>query len=373
MAVAVNLFAQEGGIPIDCVEYFDIGKWETSHFIDPSKGTFNEDGLNNYLYMFFQDMWGETLGTANFCHAQVQDISLLAKEEYADMSHTNDLFILHEKTKGLEVEEKSIFSYMVDRLISMGNMNLGLSFGGKHATSQDWDFGFDEKDPKDVAMELANFANNLKLQQIAFNVMSSEFAENDPEKMATFFITLKSNFTGFVTLTVPAAISLWGFDGECFSALFKEEAFQNMFDTLNLMLFDKNKYYLNAGQEPSQNWDLYTWLTQLVENSNYTYTQAAACLNIGFNASVDYLDAESSAGPLPYDKMPEGITNGNATKFIFTELEKALKALTKEDISLGNPFYMDDNADYSISPSNDYESQFFSNTGNLELDFKRYP
>lgn len=373
MAVAVSLFAQEGGIPIDCVEYFDVGKWEASHFIDASKGTLNVDGLDNYLYMFFQDMWGETLGTANFCYAQVQDIALLAKENYAEMSPTNDLSLLYKKTKGLQASGMSIFSYMVDRLITMGDMNLGLTFGGKHATAKDWDFGFDEKDPVAIAKGLADWANSLKLQQIDFNVMNSAFAENDPEKMALFFITLKAHFSGFVTLTVPAAQSLWGFDGECFSALFKQEAFQNMFDTLNLMLFDKNKYYLNAGQDPLQNWDLYAWLKQLVENSSYTYTEAAACLNIGFNAGVDYLDEKSSAGPLPYDKMPEGITNGNATKFIFLELEKALQALTNEDISLGNPFYMDDNADYSVSSSDDFDSEFFNNTGNLELDFKRYP
>jgi hypothetical protein len=368
--LAINLFASKGDLPIYYVEYFDIGKWESNHFMDPSKGTLNEDGLNNYLYFFFQDMWGQGLCDANFCHGQASDISKFCAEDYASMSATNSFGILDKKTLGAKVNGQSIFAYMVGRLIMMGNMDLGITFGGKDATEKDWDFGFDHNDPIKLAQGLAKWANDLALARVDFDVRSADFSKNDAEKLAYFFITLKSNFNGRVTLTVPGDVTLWGPTGKYLSPLFKEEQFKNMFDNLNLMLFDKTRYYLNAGQRPLQKWDLYLWIAQLVKNSGYTFVEAASLISIGLDASVNYLKPESSAGPLPYDKMPSGITNGNATKFIFDVLEASL---TKDTITLGNPFYMDDNADYSVSPSNDYMSQFFNNTGNLELDFQRYP
>ncbi|MCH9616825.1 MAG: hypothetical protein SP4CHLAM5_00990 [Chlamydiia bacterium] len=367
--LAVNLFASKGDIPIYHVEYFDIGRWESDHFIDTGTGTVSEDRIDSYLYYFFQDMWGQGQCNVNFCHGQAVDLSNFIKGDYASMSATNSFGILEKKTLGKLVGGKSVSMYVVDWLITSVAMKTGISFGGKAATGGDWDFGFDKIDPVELAQDFSTWANDLALSRLDFDVQSADFIKNDPQKLASFFTTLKDHFNGRVTLTVPGDVTLWGLQGKNLFPLFRHAPFKTMFDSLNLILFDQTHYYLNAGQKPVQNWDLFLWISQLAKDSGYTFAQAASLVNIGFNASINYLDKECSKGPIPYEKMPSGITNGNASKFIFDKLQDSL---TNETITLGCPFYMDSNADYSVSSSNGYESQFFNNTGNFELDFQRY-
>ena len=188
------------------------------------------------------------------------------------------------------------------------------------------------------------------------------------------FVVYQSLLKGFVTLTVIGDWTTWGIQQGNFYGLFDKVRFVDMFHYLNLIFFDGTKYYLNAGQYPLEKFDIFQWIGDLMENThNCSFAQIALLINPGLDASIDYRDPKNCGGKLPYKKMPKGLTNGQASCFIYKEITKNLAAITKENIILGNPFYQDSNADYEVSGSNDYYDQFYKNTGNFELDFARYP
>jgi hypothetical protein len=143
-----------------------------------------------------------------------------------------------------------------------------------------------------------------------------------------------------------------------------------MFDGLNLMTYN-GQYYLNAGQLPQQSFDLFLWLAQIEKNSGLQAQDAGKYMNIGFNARVDYTNPASSGGPLPYVKMPAGLSNGKAAAFIYQQLYLALQ---KKDpnIAYGTPFFWDSNASYTVSSANNFICTFFKNTNNFEKDFFSY-
>ena len=350
------------------VEYFDLGAWQSWNFMDWSKGEVDKSSLDTYIDSFSAQLIDQSLSKVMLSFAQVADITNMYNENYADLSATNAIGMLNKNTGGKQVDGHFMIQYIVMRFTSHG-IAVGISFGGASAQDKDWDFDFDNNDPADLAVKLSEWAGSVGFGMIDFDVESAAFSKNDPHQLYLFFNGLFNSYKGEdITLTVMGDVNTWGVNGPIFGDLFKGKPLQTMFTGLNLMLYN-GQYYLNAGQTPTQSWDLFVWMTQLKDNMKASYGDVAKYVSIGLNSKIDYTSEKSSGGPLPYTSLPANISSGEAAAFIYKDLIKSLGTLSGEEIALVTPFFWDDNADYTVSSANKYESQFFVSTDNFEKDF----
>lgn len=358
---------------LSAVEYFDLGALQSWNFMDWSKGEVNVEGLNTYLDTFASQMQEQNLSKVIISFGQVSDISKMIAGEYSTMSTSDSLYMLDKNVGGSLIDGKSVFEYMVNRLVDDG-IDVGLAFGGISAQQTDWTFDFSSSTPQELASNLASWAKSMHISQLDFDVeLTTICTQNNPSQLAEFFTSLNTSMgEDPVTLTVMGDTNYWGPDGTVFKSLFEVGKLNDMFDGFNLMLYN-GQYYLNAGQTPQEGWDLELWVSQISQAGKISLEEAAKFINVGFNAKLDYTSSSTSAGPLPYSNMPEGISSGSAAKFIYNSLIADLKTYTSDtSLEVGNPFFWDSNADYTVSANNNYESQFFSKTNNFEKDFTTY-
>jgi hypothetical protein len=371
----------------DAVEYFDLGAWESWNFMDWQKGEVNKQGLDNYLNSLASQLIAQNLTCLTLSFAQVCDISNLALNNFTNLSKGDAIGSLYINIGGKTIDGQSVFSYIIETLSSY-QIKVGLAFGGIAASDSDWNFNFYSQqnlkstcsctnksnqinyvrmgiDPASLANTLAAWAKSLKIAYLDFDIESAAIAKNDPKSLVTFFSTLHSQIE--TTLTIMADSITYGLQGQIFGPMFSLAKIQTLFDGINLMAYN-GQYYLNAGQLPTQSWDLFLWLDQVEKNSGLDAEGAGKYINIGFNARVDYTSPASCGGPLPYTKMPSGISNGSAARFILEQLYVNLKA-QNPNITMGIPFFWDSNASYTVTAANNFACTFFANTNNFEKDF----
>lgn len=351
------------------LEYFDLGSLESWNFMDWSTSSINVDALNAYLDSFSVQLKEQKLKNVMLSFAQVVDIPSIVVGNFDNLSDSDALGMLYKNVAKATIEGQSVLQYMIQRFVENG-LTVGLSFGGANASNNDWDFGFSTNDPTLLANKLATWANSMRIAWIDFDVENTAFSNNNSTLLASFFQTLYNSVSlDLVSFTVMGDINYWGLYGTVFENLFKAAKFNEMFHGLNLMLYN-GQYYLNAGQTPTQSWDLFSWTKEMADNTGLNQTESAALINVGYNSKIDYSLTSSSGGPLPYTKMPEGYLSGSAAAYILTKLDGSLQTLVKDkSLILGNPFFWDDNADYTVSETLGYQSQFFKNTGDFEKDF----
>ncbi|MCH9622109.1 MAG: hypothetical protein S4CHLAM20_15440 [Chlamydiia bacterium] len=354
-------------------EYFDLGALESWNFMDWSIGEINVTALNTYLDGFCSQLKEQGLDRVILSFAQVCDISLIVKSEFANLSTSDALYMLYKNVDGAMINDKTTFEYIIDRF-DLNGVITGLAFGGVSAQASDWKFDFSSQSPKEQAKALVDWAFSMKIGQLDFDIeLNSVCEQSEPSQMAEFFTTLKIAMgENPLTLTVMGDTNYWGPFGSVLKPLFEAGKLSDMFNGINLMLYN-GQYYLNAGQTPIEGWDLELWINQVAQAGAMSEEEAASYLNIGFNAKLDYTSASTSGGPLPYSDMPLGISNGGAARFILEALITSLKAYTKDQsMQLGKSFFWDSNAVYTVSANNNYECTFFSKTEDFEKDFFAY-
>ena len=345
-------------------EYFDLGSFQAWLFMDWSTGTVNTAALYSYLDSFADQLIAQKLSNVIISFGQVSDISKMATNDFSQLSGNNAFGMMYTSLNKSNANVSLVINAMIARWSAKG-VTTGIAFGGINASNSDWNFGF-SSNPTALSQQLVTWAKNIGFVQLDFDVENTTFSQNNPQYLAAFFANLKANFAqGAVTLTVMGSIGDWGLQGPVFNPMFSQSKFQDLFDGINLMLYN-GQYYLNAGQLPLQSWDIISWLNQIKSNSSMTSTEAAKYINIGFNAKIDYTLAASSAGPLVYTTLPAGVSSGDAAAYIYEQLEKGTGS------SLGSCFFWDENADYTVSQANNYVSMFFNNTGDFEHDFFTY-
>ena len=345
-------------------EYFDLGSFQAWLFMDWSTGSVNTQALYSYLDSFADQLLEQKLSHVILSFGQVSDISKMSQNDFSELSRNNAFGMMYTSLNKSNANVSLVINTMIGRWLAKG-VTTGIAFGGINASNSDWYFGF-SSNSTDLSEELVNWAKNIGFVQLDFDVENTTFSQNNPQDLSSFFENLKENFVqGAVTLTVMGSIGDWGLESAVFSPMFTKAKFQDLFDGINLMLYN-GQYYLNAGQLPLQSWDIISWLNQLKSNSGMSGSDAARYINIGFNAKIDYTLASSSAGPLVYKTLPAGISSGGAAAYIYEQLEKGTGS------SLGSCFFWDENADYTVSPTNNYVSMFFNNTGDFERDFFTY-
>ena len=185
------------------VEYFDLGALQSWNFMDWSKGEVNVEGLNAYLDSFSHQMQEQSLNKVIFSFGQVCDISKMIKGEYSTMSISDSLYMLDKNVGGSLIDGKSVFEYMVNRLVS-NDIEVGLAFGGVSAQQSDWTFDFSSSTPETVAKQLSSWASSMKISQLDFDVeLTTVCMQNDPTQLAQFFTSLNTAMADNpVTLTV---------------------------------------------------------------------------------------------------------------------------------------------------------------------------
>lgn len=343
--------------------------------MDWSNGTVNQKALDEWIDSYAAQAKAAGLKQVTLSFGQVCDLAKIMAGKYGECSPEDALKMLSENTSGKTVGGKNILEYIAQRLNSDG-MRVSLSFGGAVANSKDWDFGFSSTNtPEKLGEQLAKWAHDAGFSGIDFDMESGAetiVQVNGASNLAKFFSSLHqaASKEGInVSLTVMGNSSQWGPTGSFLGPIFAQgTSFTQMFDGLNLMLYN-GQYYLNAGQQPLQDWDLTKWIDQMMKNTGLSAAEVASYLHIGFDGAVDYTKASSSGGPLPYSDMPPGLKNGQAGAFIFAKIQAELQKHYKDpNLTLGSSFFWDDKADYSVSSGNDYQSQFFSKN-NFEKDF----
>ncbi len=351
--------------------------------MDWKSGTVNEAALNQWLDSYASQAQAGGLKEVAFSFGQMGDLKNIMSGNWNACSSTDGLKMLMQNTAGATINGKSVFAYIVQRLNQDG-MKAELSFGGMTATAADWNFGFSSTNtPEQLAAQLASWAQEVGLSGVDFDMETAAetmVANNGAGNLAQFFASLHQDLgrAGISsTLTVMGGTNDWGIErspngGNYLCDMFSQGYnFSQMFDGVNLMLYN-GQYYLNAGQQPPQSWDLTTWINQMAENTGLTPAKAAEFLHIGFNGRIDYTNPASSGGPLPYDPpIPSGLSNGKMAAWIYQQLIKQLRAEYNDpSLTLGTPFFWDDKANYTVDPTNP-TSQFF--TGNtFDMDFLSY-
>lgn len=364
-------------------DYFDMGAWQTWNFMNWSNNTINQGELNQYLDSYVAQAKAAGLGEVTFSFGQVCDISKMIAGNFGQCSVDDSMYMMSKNTDNAQVDGKSFFQYVVQRVQSDG-LKAALSFGGASAGTgnpNDWDFGFSTTNPVLLAEQFANWAQQTGLSSIDFDVESSSLVGlNGAANLSLFFAQLHQDAQAHgipVTLTVMGDAGQWGPTGQFLGDIFSQgTSVADMFDGINLMLYN-GQYYINAGQQPPQSWDLLTWISQLQANTGMSPSDCAAFLHIGFNGAVDYSKASSSGGPLPYDpsKVPPGVkTSGQYAAYILSVIQDELRQKFGDPtLSFGASFFWDDNADYNVGPnaSGQYQSQFFQNNP-FESQFYSY-
>jgi hypothetical protein len=362
-------------------DYFDLGSWQTWNFMNGPNGTLNQDELNQYLDSYVAQAKDAGLNEVTFSFAQVCDISKMVSGDFGECSHDDALWMLSVNTSNAQIDGKSFFQYVVQRVHADG-LKAALSFGGESAGTgnpNDWDFGFSTTNPVLLAENLANWAQQTGLSSIDFDVESPTLTSlNSPADLALFFAQLHKDAQANgmpVTLTVMSDAGLWGPTGQYFGSLFSQGTdITHMFDGINLMLYN-GQYYINAGQTPPQSWDLLTWISQLQSNSGMSPADCASFLHLGFNGAIDYSKQSSSCGPLPYDpsKVPPGVkTSGQYAAYILSVIQDELREKYGDpNLQFGASFFWDDNANYQVGTNGQYQSQFFQNNP-FESEFYRF-
>lgn len=363
-------------------EYFDLGSWNSWNLVDWTNNTIDVSKLDNYLNSYASELLSRGIHSITLSFAQASDINAIINNDTSALLKndvTDSLGTLLHNTSGYKVtlatgQQEAVFPYVVQTLTQDG-INVGLSFGGADASDADWTFN----PSPTLAQELANWALNIGLSSIDFDIEDPDITKvNSPSALASFFTTLHTDMKGFpVTLTTQGDINTWGPQGTVFKSMFECGKFQDMFDGLNLMLYWKNNqqwvYALSAQTPPTQTWDLGSWMSELETNTGLSAKDSASYLNIGFDACINYTEKQSSAGPLPYSSLPSDVTtSGQAAAYIYQQMEKKLQEIAGDPtLSLGKPFFWDDNATYTIA--SDGSSQFFSGgNSSFEQDFYGY-
>ncbi len=365
-------------------DYFDLGSWQSWNFMDWSTGTVNQQALNEWLESYASQAKGGGLGEVTLSFGQIQDLQDIVSGNFQGCTSSDDgLKMLAENTNDVTVGGQNILQYIVGQLNSDG-LKVELSFGGATATAQDWNFGFSSTNtPQSQAQQLSTWAQAMGFSGIDFdmeNGTETMLEENGASNVAQFFASLHSDLEphGITsTLTVMGDTTDWGIEpasqgGNYLCGMFQQGYnFSQMFDGINLMLYN-GQYYLNAGQQPLQSWDLTTWINQLAQNTGLTPGQCAGYVHVGFSDGVNYTQASSSGGPLPYTSpMPSNLNNGQAAAWIYEQITQELQSYYNDpSLTLGSSFFWDGNANYSVNQQ-DPESQFFTNN-TFDLDFLNY-
>lgn len=358
-------------------DYFDLGSWNSWNLMNWSSGTINQQALNNYIDSYVAQAKAEGLSQVTLSFAQVCDIQKMIAGNFGDCSSEDALEMLSKNTNGQSVGRESVLQYMAQRLHADG-LNVFLSFGGAIANSKDWDFGFGTQNPEDLGKSLANWAHQCGFSGIDFDMEDGAgnlVSVNGAANLAQFFSSLHQTANSFgmsTTLTVMGDAGIWGPTGKNFGAMFSQGSdITHMFDGINLMLYN-GQYYINAGQQPPQSWDLTNWIAQLQQNTGMSPGDCASFLHIGFNSAVDYSKASSSGGPLPYDptKIPPNVkTSGQFAAWILQQVQQELRGKYGDPtLTFGTSFFWDNKANYSVDPNNNYQSQFFQGNS-FEQDF----
>lgn len=376
--------------------YFDFGSFGSSvwNFITWSnplnKEVVDTAALNEYIDSLAQQCKAQGISEMTFSFSQVSDIQDLLNGDFKDCSPDDALGMLY-NTLGGDGPHGSgdltlpFFQQMLQELQKDG-IKTSLSFGGASAgagSTNDWNFGFSSTySPQQAASDLTDWAKSMGFNDIDFDIESADItSKNSGSDLAAFFANLHKECSASginTTITLEGAADTWGMEkGSILYPIFSQNIpFDQMFDAIHLMDYNTTAgvYYLNAGQgSPLEDWDLTTWVTQLMENMGLSgpsgAAKAASYLQIGFNSSINYLNPSSSAGPLPYSNFPPGVTtNGQAAGYIFAQLEKELQEyFNSPSLHLGPSFFWDDNADYQVGTNN--QSLYFSQTNNFEADF----
>lgn len=365
-------------------DYFDLGSWQSWNFMDWQTGTVNQAALNQWLDSYAAQAKGGGLGEVTMSFGQICDLQDIMAGNFEGGSSADDgLKMLAQNTNGVNIDGKSVFQYIVGRLTGDG-LKVELSFGGATATAGDWNFGFSATNtPQEMAAKFADWAKSMGLSGVDFdmeNGAETMLAENGASNVAQFFAALHGGLQGegiTSTLTVMGDSTDWGIEkasqgGNYLCGMFSQGYnFAQMFDGVNLMLYN-GQYYLNAGQQPPQSWDLTSWIDQIMQNTGLSAGQAAEYLHVGFDGGVDYTKESSSGGPLPYDPpLPSGLLNGQAGAWIYQQIVKELQAhYGDSNLQLGQPFFWDDKANYTVNPNNPTSQFFVGNT--FDLDFVQY-
>jgi hypothetical protein len=369
--------------------YFDAGSWNSWKFCyyDSAKGAevVDQAALDQYLDQYAQQMLSNGMSQTTISFAQVDDIAKILKGDYKDCNQSDSLYMLDKNVGDLQINGKPVFDYMVQRL-SQDGLKVFLAFGGQSGT---WNFNFGSlpNDPSTMGKNLADWAKSIGLSGIDFDAeysAESMVSTNGSQNLAAFFSSLHSeaHSSGMpVSWTVMGDSTQWGFSQGYFADIFNTQKggapFNDMFDGLNLMLYN-GQYYLNAENPPTQSWDLGTWIKEMAENTGLSPTQCASMLHVGFDSALDYSKQGTSGGPLPYDSstIPSDVkTSGQYAAYIMLQLQNELqKIFNSPDLTLGTSFSWDDNANYNvpINPqTHNCPCPFFSNN-TFEQDFYNY-
>ncbi|MES2273388.1 MAG: glycosyl hydrolase family 18 protein [Chlamydiota bacterium] len=365
-----------GSTPISTDSYFDLGSWQSwSLPIDWSKTppTIDPKALNEYLDSYSQQLLNGGIKQTTLAFAQLQDLQNILSGNFQGCDSTDALYMLSKNTGGGTVNGVPVFQYMINRIQSDG-VDVYLSFGGASASEDDFNFKFDQTfTPQTAANDLNQIVQEYHLKGIDFDLEDAAgkmVADNGAGNLAAFFKSLHDGSQVPISLTLMGDANQWGVQGQSFGAIFSQGyGFNQMFDGINLMLYN-GQYYLDPGTQYS--WGIANWVNQMASQSGLSPSQCASYLHIGFLDSINYLDPNNSGGE-KYNFPPNVTTSGQAAAYILLQLQQALSQTYGSQISFGASFFWAGNANYSVSSSNNYESQFFPSSGSFfESDFTHF-
>lgn len=317
----------------------------------PEPVVIDADKLDAFLAPLLDNLHG--VKNFNLSFAQLSDIPYLIGKPGSSYDHSCDpianLFDPDMQNHGggnLRVVDAkgntydNILQYMCS-YAHANNMKVNLSFGGESAASaNDWKL---PSDPKTTASDLVAFMNKNGLDGADFDVENDQMmSQNSSVALQEFFQNLHTELSSQgkqTILTIPGDINIWGPNGSGqLGPMFSS------FDSINLMLYSKDQYYLDPDNSKGATWGLREWIQAVGDPSK---------LHIGFYDSIDYRNPSSSAGE-KYN-ISEGATNGQAAAEIYKQLLSDLHLTPNQ---LGSPFMWTD--DPTALASNNFENDFYA-------------
>ena len=360
-----------GGNSADFTDYFDLGSLQSWNFVDYTTNppSLNMDMVNKYLETLEDQLKNGGVTNLTLSFAQLSDLSKIASGDLSDCDTTDSFYMIYQNTAGATTSDgQNIIQYMIGQL-SQAGISTTLAFGGAGASSDDFNLGFSSSyTPEDAAKDLATIINEYHLSGIDFDLeggATNMVQQNGADNLVEFFSALHSQVDVPITLTVMGDVNTWGINGSAFGNLFSQgTAFNQMFDGINLMLYN-GQYYLDSS---NQSWAIDTWINQLASQMGCSPETAASYLHIGFNDSIDYTDPNSSGGQ-QYN-VPSGLNSGQAAAWIYSQVLDSLRQeFNDPNLSLGSPFFWDGNADYSVNPADGGQSHFMPSSNSFEQEF----
>ena len=354
--------------------YFDLGglgshlwdfiQWDNN--VNGGAEVFQVASFNTYLQSLFAQMKAAGMNQIDLSFSQISCIDNYATGNYENVSSSDILAVLIKQMIDSKVyfpPNENLLS-LITAAAKQAQMNVCVSFGGEAAGPTDFQICQSGETVQGQAQKLANYMEQYGIQSVDFDIEGANVEDLLTGQDAVgFFSTLHQSLQSGqkATLTIQGSLTqtVMGnatdptkpntFTGPLkplFYDVNNQLIFANLFDGVNLMLYDSgSRYYLDdkvyTDDTLTPDWVLEAWLTIIGP-------QNAGQVNVGFQDATSYQTNASSASGHTYDKPayqgdplvvnPSTDSSGTAAAKIFLQMQRTL-IQDGYTTQLGTPFW----------------------------------